>query len=491
MPSRSRGVADRGYVFERGAAETAPDAVATEFSRDYGAAPLENGRERLYLCEQAGEPIEAEVLAEIDGAWHRLRTQLPAAIVRNRLYTLRVQGLGAAARLTVDSAEWEEGGAADVELRPGGVVDAAASEIPRRHAAQRRLRHALHPPIRQVRAAWCCAPRRVRGCLSAARSAGSRSRRRRSRAVWSPSSRSACRRRCACRNRRGVHLTRSAPRGGRPGACGAPVCSQSARDRGVRCASTTTACATTGAMSRGAGPPDASGREDAPPGVRRRRVLVDEARPTAEPGACWAAGAPTIRRPRAACRRGRSSSRMPTAAMPSAMSCAGATGPSGGPHRGIHGGASTTCGAMRRASRIRSPRRTIRRLMRSWPTTSPRATMRSCCALLGDQYQGGNVQGLPLRHDGEAFHYEGMASAGGNFGTLDPASMMPPRGTASRVMTTTPSLPAARTSTSAAWASAPTAMRPARSLRCGFSNGRPPSWATTTGPWRLRIPPRR
>ena len=126
-----RGVADRGYVFERGAAETAPDAVATEFSRDYGAAPLENGRERLlYLCEQAGEPIEAEVLAEIDGAWHRLRTQLPAAIVRNRLYTLRVQGLGAAARLTVDSAEWEEGGAADVELRPGGVVDAAASEIP-------------------------------------------------------------------------------------------------------------------------------------------------------------------------------------------------------------------------------------------------------------------------------------------------------------------------------------------------------------------------
>ena len=45
--------------------------------------------------------------------------------------------------------------------------------------------------------------------------------------------------------------------------------------------------------------------------------------------------------------------------------------------------------------------------------------------LLGDQYQGGNVQGLPLRHDGEAFHYEGMASAGGNFGTLDPASMVP------------------------------------------------------------------
>lgn len=114
-----RGMADRGYAFDRGAAETAPEASATDFSRSYGELPLENGRETLlYLCEQDDAQIEAEVLVEIDGAWYRLVTQLPAAIERNRLYTLRVQGLGTSARLTVTAGEWEAGGAADSELRP-------------------------------------------------------------------------------------------------------------------------------------------------------------------------------------------------------------------------------------------------------------------------------------------------------------------------------------------------------------------------------------
>lgn len=45
--------------------------------------------------------------------------------------------------------------------------------------------------------------------------------------------------------------------------------------------------------------------------------------------------------------------------------------------------------------------------------------------ILGDQYQGGNPNGLPLRHDGESFYYEGMQENGGNFGTLDPTEMAP------------------------------------------------------------------
>lgn len=46
--------------------------------------------------------------------------------------------------------------------------------------------------------------------------------------------------------------------------------------------------------------------------------------------------------------------------------------------------------------------------------------------LLGDQYQGGNKQGLPLRHDGTAFYHEGVAASAQNFGTLPPAEMAPP-----------------------------------------------------------------
>lgn len=46
-------------------------------------------------------------------------------------------------------------------------------------------------------------------------------------------------------------------------------------------------------------------------------------------------------------------------------------------------------------------------------------------ALMGDQYQGGNPQGLPLRYDGSAFYYEGMKSTAQNFGTIDPSLMAP------------------------------------------------------------------
>lgn len=45
--------------------------------------------------------------------------------------------------------------------------------------------------------------------------------------------------------------------------------------------------------------------------------------------------------------------------------------------------------------------------------------------ILGDQYQGGNPNGLPLRYDGSNFYFEGMQASAGNFGTLDPTAMAP------------------------------------------------------------------
>ena len=45
--------------------------------------------------------------------------------------------------------------------------------------------------------------------------------------------------------------------------------------------------------------------------------------------------------------------------------------------------------------------------------------------LMGDQYQAGNQQGLPLRHDGTAFYHEGMKTTALNFGTADPSLMAP------------------------------------------------------------------
>ena len=46
-------------------------------------------------------------------------------------------------------------------------------------------------------------------------------------------------------------------------------------------------------------------------------------------------------------------------------------------------------------------------------------------SLMGDQYQGGNAAGLPLRHDGTSFYHEGMQPYGQDFGALDPAAHVP------------------------------------------------------------------
>lgn len=49
----------------------------------------------------------------------------------------------------------------------------------------------------------------------------------------------------------------------------------------------------------------------------------------------------------------------------------------------------------------------------------------SLLALMGDQYQAGNHEGLPLAHNGTAFYHEGMQTIAQNFGLLDPAEMAP------------------------------------------------------------------
>ncbi len=44
---------------------------------------------------------------------------------------------------------------------------------------------------------------------------------------------------------------------------------------------------------------------------------------------------------------------------------------------------------------------------------------------MGDCYQGGNVQGLPLKHNGTGFYFEGMKASAQDFGGVNPTSMAP------------------------------------------------------------------
>ncbi len=126
-----RRIADRGYV-EPSATPSSPASAAREtFQRTYDAEPLVNGRETLlYLCEQPNDGLEVEIVARFAGGWHRLRNTLPATILRNTVYTLEVYGRGAEAGVSVTSGSWNEG--VGTESRPvlEGLVDLEASELP-------------------------------------------------------------------------------------------------------------------------------------------------------------------------------------------------------------------------------------------------------------------------------------------------------------------------------------------------------------------------
>lgn len=126
-----RRVADRGYVAENGTPSTPTSASRTDFRRDYGDAPLTAARETLlYLCEQPNDGMEVEVLVRFGGGWHRLKNALPAQLLRNTVYTLEVYGRGADAGVTVMAGNWEAGSATESSPVLRGMIDAAASELP-------------------------------------------------------------------------------------------------------------------------------------------------------------------------------------------------------------------------------------------------------------------------------------------------------------------------------------------------------------------------
>ena len=125
-----RGVADHGYVNERHDVETPDVARRSDFLKDYADTPLINGKETLfYLCEQSGDPLSVEIIARFGGGLHRMVTALPSKILRNRIYALQVHGEGANLSVTVSTGDWEEGDRIDAVPDLKGLVDVEASVL--------------------------------------------------------------------------------------------------------------------------------------------------------------------------------------------------------------------------------------------------------------------------------------------------------------------------------------------------------------------------
>lgn len=118
-----------GYVNEQNGLHSPSGTEATDLVKDFNDKPFGNRKETLfYVCEQGSGPYEVELMVTADGAWHRLRTSLPA-IKRNTIYILKVYGNGADARVEVMTDDWKNGSSSDSEQTLKGLINKAASEL--------------------------------------------------------------------------------------------------------------------------------------------------------------------------------------------------------------------------------------------------------------------------------------------------------------------------------------------------------------------------
>ena len=123
-------IAQKGYVNEQSEMRVPSEEELVDLEKDFGSEPFAGKKETLfYLCEQGNETHAVEILMTMaDGAWHRLKATLPA-LKRNTVYTLKVYGNGADARVEVLTDDWSEGDSSDSGQILKGLVDTSASQL--------------------------------------------------------------------------------------------------------------------------------------------------------------------------------------------------------------------------------------------------------------------------------------------------------------------------------------------------------------------------
>ncbi len=126
-----KGISETGYVNAQDTGGSPSDLEFADWSKTFeDDAPFKNRKSTLcYVAEQDGRSHDVEIEVDIDGAWHRLKTKLPA-VRRNTVYTLKVYGKGADVRAEVLSEGWESGLSSESALQSGGWIDREASVLP-------------------------------------------------------------------------------------------------------------------------------------------------------------------------------------------------------------------------------------------------------------------------------------------------------------------------------------------------------------------------
>lgn len=124
------GLYGEGYVMPQADIAVPETAAQMRIVRDYADAPLRGGSDvAAYVPEQSGQGAEVEVTARLDGGLHRLRVSLPQVLERNNTYTVSVTGNGAGLSATVLSEGWAQGPSSGSEHVPAAVVDTGNSAL--------------------------------------------------------------------------------------------------------------------------------------------------------------------------------------------------------------------------------------------------------------------------------------------------------------------------------------------------------------------------
>lgn len=128
---RVEGLPQKGVIFAGTDIPALPDALYTELYEDFSAAPLVNCVRRLtYIPETSGSAVKAEVTISSGGGVHRLRAVLPSSLRRNTRYTLQIKGFGADAVISVTEGSWEAGDISGTGPVLNGLVDIGSSDVP-------------------------------------------------------------------------------------------------------------------------------------------------------------------------------------------------------------------------------------------------------------------------------------------------------------------------------------------------------------------------
>lgn len=122
-------IADRGFLWEQDGVITPESAQKNDWSKSFDT-PLKNVKQTLlYMSEQVNGGLNVVANVAFAGGMHKLTASLPTQIRRNTVYTLKINGQGGKLELSVVEDDWDEGVQSDAVENMKGLVDVDGSVL--------------------------------------------------------------------------------------------------------------------------------------------------------------------------------------------------------------------------------------------------------------------------------------------------------------------------------------------------------------------------